>query len=316
MIGYVGRRLVWLAVVVWAATVVTFALGAAAPGDPALMLLERTLDRSPTAEQLDRTRAEMGLDRPLVVQYTRWLNKALHGDLGSSWQDGKPVISSIRERFPRTLFLAACALMISIVLAVPLGVACAYKRNSFVDHASRVGALATAAVPGYFLAYVLLFVLAVRLRLLPVLGSSSPSNVVLPALTLGLGSAAGLTRFTRSAVLDVLEEDYITAAKGKGVGTVRLLFGHALRNAAMPIVTILGLSLAGLLGGAFIVEWIFAWPGLGTLAVEAIQQKDYPVIQGFVLLTATAYVVVNFLTDIAYALLDPRVRLAVSRSST
>lgn len=310
MIGYIGRRLLSLVVVVWTATVLTFALGAAAPGDPALMRLERTLDRSPTAEQLARTRADMSLDRPLVVQYTRWLGKALHGDLGSSWQDGKAVTSSIRERFPRTLLLAACALLISIVLAVPLGVACAYKRNSFTDHACRVGALAAGSVPGYFLAYILLFVLAVRLRLLPVLGSSSPSTVVLPALTLGLGSAAGLTRFTRSAVLDVLEEDYMTAAKGRGVGTLRLLFGHALRNAAMPIVTILGLSLAGLLGGAFIVEWIFAWPGLGSLAVEAVRQKDYPVIQGFVLLTATAYVVVNFLTDLAYVSLDPRVRLS------
>ncbi len=316
MIGYVGRRLVWVAIVVWTASVITFGLGAAAPGDPALMLLERTSDQSPTAEQLQRARVQLGLDRPLVVQYGRWLNRAVHGDLGQSWQDGKAVTSSIRERFPRTLLLAVSALMFSIVVAVPLGVACAHKRNSFADHACRVAALATASIPSYFLAYILLFVLAVRLGLLPVLGSSSASNVVLPALTLGLGSAAGLTRFTRSAVLDVLGEDFMAAAKGKGVGTLRLLFNHALRNAAIPIVTILGLSLAGLLGGAFIVEWIFAWPGLGTLAVEAIRQKDYPVIQGFVLLTATAYVVVNFLTDLAYVSLDPRVRLERNGNST
>lgn len=309
MIGYICRRLLWVGVVVWAVSVVTFALGAAAPGDPAEMLLERTSDRAPTAEELHRTRVQLGLDRPLVAQYGRWLNGALHGDLGQSWLDGTPVSSAIAQRFPRTLLLAASAFAFSIVLAVPLGVACAYKRNSFLDHACRVGALATASVPGYFLAYILLFVLAVRLKLLPVLGTGSPADVVLPALTLGLGSAAGLTRFTRSAVLDVLGEDFISAAKGKGINTPRLLFHHALRNAALPIVTVLGLSLAGLLGGAFIVEWVFAWPGLGTLAVDAIRAKDYPVIQGFVLFTATAYVAVNFLTDLLYVSIDPRVRL-------
>lgn len=238
----------------------------------------------------------------------------MQGDLGESWVSGRDVAASIAERLPRTALLAVSALLLSVFIAIPLGVLAAYRRNSVLDHVCRIGALVGASLPGYLTAYVLILFLAVRVRLFPVFGCASASSLVLPALTLALGSSATLTRVTRSTVLDVLGEDYVRTARAKGARTSVVLFRHALRNASLPIVTILGLSLAGLIGGAFIVEWIFAWPGIGTLAVDAINDKDYPMIQGFVLFTAASYVVVNFLTDMAYVSLDPRTRLGIATS--
>ncbi|HVM05072.1 MAG TPA: nickel ABC transporter permease [Acidimicrobiales bacterium] len=310
MIRYTAARVVWLAVVVLGVSVVTFGLGVLAPGDPAELALQLTLELPPTPDQIERKREELGLDRPLAVQYARWLGRAARGDLGESYVSGDAVASLIRERLPRTVLLASAALALSVLIAVPLGVLSAYRRDTLVDHICRMGALVGASLPGYLLAYLLILFFAVRLEVLPVLGFDSAQHLVLPALTLALGSAASLTRFARAAVLDVLGEDYLRTARAKGVGTSRVLFAHALRNAAVPIVTVIGLSLGGLLGGAFVVEWIFSWPGLGELAVNAINAKDYPVIQGFVLVTATAYVVVNFLTDLVYGALDPRIRLS------
>ena len=315
MIRYGAARVVWLAVVVLGVSVLTFGLGVLAPGDPAELALERTLELPPTGEQIERKRQELGLDQPLPAQYVRWLGRAVRGDLGESHVSGDAVATLIRDRLPRTVLLAGAALLLSLLIAVPLGVVAAYRRNTLVDHVCRMGALVGASLPGYLLAYLLILFFSVRLQLLPVLGFDSAKHLVLPALTLALGSAASLTRFARAAVLDVLGEDYVRTARAKGVPTSRVLFAHALRNAAVPIVTVVGLSLGGLLGGAFVVEWIFSWPGLGTLAVDAINAKDYPVIQGFVLVTATAYVVVNFLTDLAYGALDPRIRLSAEGRS-
>ena len=313
MTRFVVARLVWLVVVVLGVSVITFALGALAPGDPAELALERTLELPPTPPQIEAKRRELGLDGPVPVQYARWLGRALRGDLGESYVNGDRVATAIRERLPRTAVLAATALLLSVVIAVPLGLLAAYARDSLGDHLCRIGALVATSLPAYLLAYLLILLFAVRLQLLPVLGFDSPRHLVLPALTLALGSAGSLTRFTRAAVLEVLGEDYVRTARAKGLGTRRVLFVHAMRNAAVPVVTVVGLSLGGLLGGAFVVEWIFNWPGLGTLAVDAINAKDYPVIQGFVLVTATAYVVVNFVTDLAYGALDPRIRQARER---
>lgn len=310
---YVAGRLVWLVLVLLGVSVITFGLGALAPGDPAQLSLERTLELPPTAEQIDQRRVELGLDRPLVDQYVSWLGRAVKGDFGQSWVSGRRVSASFRERLPRTALLAVCALTLSLLIALPLGAVAAYWRNSVLDHLCRLGALVGASLPGYLTAYVLILILAVQLSLVPLFGFGSPSNLLLPALTLALGSSATLTRLTRATVLDVLAEGYMQTARAKGVPTTAVLFRHALRNAAIPIVTVLGLSLGGLLNGAFIVEWIFAWPGIGTLAVDAINDKDYPVIQGFVLFTAATYVVVNFVTDVTYVSLDPRTRLGGGR---
>ena len=309
MIGYVARRLVWLVVVLLGASALTFALGLLAPGDPAQLILERTQELPPTPVQIAEKRVELGLDRPVSEQYVSWLGRAVRGDLGESWLSGESVSTSIRERLPRTLLLTSTAFLLSIMLALPVGVLAASKRNTLVDNVFRAAAIVVASTPGFLLAYVLILLLAVRLQLLPAFGFGSAADLVLPALALALGSAAGLSRFTRSAVLEVMEDDYMRTARAKGVGTSDLLLRHALRNAFLPIATVIGLSLGGLFGGAFIVEWIFNWPGIGTLAVEAINDKDYPVIQGFVLVTAAAAVVANFLTDLAYGLIDPRVRV-------
>jgi len=296
-------------VVLLGASALTFALGPLAPGDPAQLVLERTLERPPTTPEIDQKREELGLDRPVAAQYLAWLGQTVHGDLGESWVTGVSVSTSIRERLPRTLLLTSTALLLSIVIALPLGVLAAHKRNSLADNVFRGSAIVAASTPGYLLAYALILFLAVRLEVLPAFGFGSPGDLVLPALSLAIGSAAGLARFTRSSVLEVLEDDYMRTARAKGAGTAAVLVRHGLRNASVPITTVIGLSLGGLFGGAFVVEWIFAWPGIGTLAVDAIGDKDYPVIQGFVLVTAAASVVANFLTDLAYASLDPRVRL-------
>jgi peptide/nickel transport system permease protein len=307
---YVAARFAWLLAVLLAVSAVTFALGVLAPGDPAVIVFQRTRPaQSPTPQELAALREEMGLDGALPVQYLRWLGRAVQGDLGESWSTGQRVTAAVRKRLPRTALLAGAALVVSVGIAIPLGVLAAYRRNTVVDHFCRVGALVGASLPSFLVAYVLILYLAVRINVFPVFGFGSAASLALPALTLALGSAGTLTRFTRAAVLDVLAAPYVQTGKAKGVTTMRLLFDHALRNAALPVVTVIGLSLTGLLGGAFVVEWIFNWPGLGTLAVEAINAKDYPVIQGFVLVTAAACVVVNFLTDLVYASLDPRVRL-------
>ena len=310
MARYVAARFAWLIVVLLAVSAVTFALGAMAPGDPAVLVFERTRPGdSPSPQELEALREDMGLDGPLPVQYVRWLGRAVQGDLGTSWTTGRRVATSVWERLPRTALLAGAALLLSVAIAVPLGVVAAWRHNTAIDQLCRVGALLGASLPSFLVAYVLILYLAVRAKLFPVFGFGSAANLALPALTLALGTAGSLTRFTRAAVLEVLAAPYVRAAQAKGLSTTRLLFDHTLRNAALPVVTVIGLSLAGLLGGAFVVEWIFNWPGLGTLAVEAVNGKDYPVIQGFVLVTAAGYVLVNFLTDLAYAAIDPRVRL-------
>ena len=312
MRGYIGRRLVSLVVVLWGVSLLAFALGSLAPGDPAELYLERALGRPPTVPELEAQRVVMGLDRPAVEQYREWLGRAVRGDLGRSFRDSRPVVDLLRERFPRTAVLALAALAMSVAVARPLGALAAYRRNSMVDHASRVGALLGASLPSFFLGYLLMFVFGVQLALLPVFGFTSLRHLVLPAVTLALGGAALLTRLARSSVLEVMGEDYVRLARAKGLRPRSILFHHALRNALIPILTVVSLSLGHLLAGAVIVETIYSWPGLGKLAVDAIHQRDYPLIQGFVVLTGTLFVLVNLTTDLAYLWADPRVRLQVA----
>ncbi|MGH4022200.1 MAG: nickel ABC transporter permease [Pseudonocardiaceae bacterium] len=307
---YIVRRLASLIVVLWGVSVLSFALGSLAPGDPARILMERTLGHPATDEEVVQKRHELGLDRPVVVQYVSWAGGALRGDLGYSWSDrGQPVSHVLLERLPRTVALAVSALIISVLVAVPLGVIAARRQNSLVDHSSRVAALVGASIPSFFLGYLLMFVFGVWLQLLPIFGFASPQSIVLPAVTLALGASAILTRLTRSSLLEVLGEDYIRVGEAMGLRSRTVLFRHALRNALIPILTVIGLSFGHLLAGAVIVESIFNWPGLGKLALDAIHARDYPLIQGFVLLTGTVFVLMNLVTDLAYRWADPRVRL-------
>lgn len=308
---YIARRLVSLAVVLWGVSVLSFGLGSLAPGDPAQILLERSLGHPPTEEQLVGKRHEMGLDRPVLVQYGDWVSGAVRGDLGQSYGNDEAVVDLIRERFPRTALLAVTALAMAVCIALPIGVIAAYRRNSIVDHSSRVIALLGASLPSFFMGYLLMFVFGVKLQLLPVFGFTSAQHLVLPAVTLALGGSALLTRLTRSSLLEVLGEDYIQVSRAKGMRERTVLFRHGLRNALIPILTVIGLSLGHLLAGAVIVEWIFSWPGLGKLAVDAIHERDLPLIQGFVLFSGTVFVLINLVTDLAYSWADPRVRLQV-----
>lgn len=311
---YAARRLAAVVLALLGVSVLTFAMGVLAPGEPAEVVLTRSLGQPPTDEQLEEMRRDLGTDRPLPVQYLAWLGGAVRGDFGDSWLRGVRVQDALAERVPRTAALALAGAGLSIVLGIPIGVLAATRRNSVLDHVSRVGALFGASLPSFFLAYVLIYVFAVRFRALPVFGFGSAAHLVLPAVTLSLGPAAVLARLTRSAVLEVLGEDYIRTARAKGARATAVLFHHALRNALVPVVTVAGLSVGHLLGGSLIVEWVFAWPGMGDLAVSAIHDRDYPLVQGFVLFAAAVYLLVNLVVDLSYARLDPRVRLEGRRT--
>lgn len=301
-----GALLVWLLV-----SFIAFSLGTVAPGDPAqLMLLRRTGD-APSDAEVRALRAELGLDRPFIVRYRIWLTNAVRGDFGTSYRTGRPVLDDLRERMGATLWLAVTSLAIGIVIAVPLAVVAARRRDGPADYFARLVALAGVSIPSYLVAYVLTLILSVQLGWFPVMGgrSGNAAGVMLPALTLGIGSAASLARLLRGALLDELGSDYVRQARAKGRDEWGILTHHALRNAVNPVVTVGALRFGRLLGEAAVVESVFAWPGIGMWVVSAIYDRDYPAIQGFVLYIATLFTAINLLVDFSYRALDPRVRL-------
>ncbi|CAN5873488.1 MAG: ABC transporter permease [Gemmatimonadota bacterium] len=308
-IGYIARRILSLVPVWLGISLLAFSLANLAPGDPAQLILLRQTGELPTEEAVQRLREQLGLDDPFPVRYARWLADAAQGDLGTSYRTGEPVLGALLERFPATLQLAVAALLIGLSIGIPLGVLSAVRRDSGLDHASRVGVLLGASIPNFWLGYLFILLFAVVLGWLPVAGAGSWQHLVLPALTLGVGGAASLTRLTRSTVLEELQADYVRTARAKGLAERAVVMRHALRNALNPIVTLTGMRFGGLLAGAVVVETVFAWPGIGKFLVDAIYDRDYPTIQGFVLFTGTVFVLLNLLVDLGYAWLDPRVRL-------
>lgn len=309
---YIARRIAYLVPVWLGLSILAFAISLLAPGDPVRQVLQQGGIDAPSAEQVIQMRRELGLDAPAPVRYVRWLSGAVRGDFGRSYRTGENVLTSLTDRFPRTAELAAVAIVLGLVIALPLGVVSALRRDSLTDQGARLGALIGASIPSFWLAYLLIILFAVRLRVLPVAGASEPRNIVLPALTLAIGAAASLTRLTRSAMLEELYQDYVRTARSKGLRERALVIRHALRNALIAIVTVTGIRLAALLGGAVIVETIFAWPGIGKYVVDSIFLRDYPTIQGFVLFTGSVVLLVNLAVDISYVWLDPRVRLGAS----
>ncbi|MBI1726917.1 MAG: ABC transporter permease [Candidatus Rokubacteria bacterium] len=273
-------------------------------GDPVLLMV------SPDAppDVVATMRQALGFDRPLYEQFARYLGNAAHGDLGMSLRMNRPVISLILERLPATLQLTLAALVIAVLVAIPAGIVSAVKRGTVVDRLAMAGAVAGQAVPIFWLALLLIALFGVRLRWLPVYGSGSLAHYVLPAVSLSTIIMGRLARLVRSCMLAVLGQDYVRTARAKGLGESRVLAVHALRNASIPIVTLLGLQFAQLLGGAVVTETIFAWPGIGRLVVEAIFNRDFPVVQGVVLVVSLIFVAVNVLVDLCYAVLDPRIR--------
>lgn len=315
MYRYLARRTLTLLPVFILMTVIVFALIRMVPADP--------IDAMYGAEGLDEARRaalskSLGLDQPLVVQYLRWLGRALTGDLGRSYRAQMPVLDLILQRLPATIFLSLGALLFSVILAIPLGVLSAVRRNSGADLAALGFAILGISLPQFWSGILLVLIFAIGLGWLPSIGYVSPMedpvrflrHLILPAVTLGWSLAGTTTRLTRSSLLEELERDYVRTARGKGMREWRVLIIHALRNALIPTVTMIGLQLAFLVGGAVIVEVVFAWPGIGLLIVDSIFARDYPVVQGVILTIAILVVVVNLAVDVVYTIIDPRIRLA------
>jgi ABC-type dipeptide/oligopeptide/nickel transport system permease component len=304
VLRYVARRLALTIPVLLGVATLVFALIHLIPGDPAQAMLG---EGAPQAD-VDALRRQLGLDRPLAEQYVDYLAGLARGDLGTSLRTGTAVSAQIAERIPATFELAFAAMFVALLLALPLGIAAAAWRGTFVDHAAMTVALAGMSIPNFWLGPLLAIVFAVELGWLPVSGRGGVEHLVLPAVSLGLALAAILARMTRASVLEELREPYVRAARARGVSRLRALVWHAFRNSLIPVVTIVGLQFGAVLTGAVITETIFSWPGIGRLLIQSIGFRDYPLVQGCILLIAVTYAVVNLATDLAYGLLDPRIR--------
>jgi peptide/nickel transport system permease protein len=302
---YLARRLAQSLLVLLGVSFVVFII-LYLTGDPALLLLPPDA----TIEDVARFRKAMGFDDPVLVQYGRFLGGALRGDFGLSVRHGEPAFPLVVERLPATLELTGAALVVALCLAIPAGIVSAVRRNTMLDYVSTVAALFGQSMPTFWLGIMLILVFSVRFHLLPSSGRGTLEHLILPAITLGLFTTARIMRLTRSGMLEVLSQDYIRTARAKGVADPPVVWKHALKNAAIPIVTIVGIELGTLLGGAVITETIFAWPGVGRLSVQAIYNRDYPVVQAAVFLLASTFVVVNLVVDVVYTYLDPRIRLS------
>ena len=303
MLTYIVRRLILGVFILWAVATIAFGLTFLS-GDPATLMIGDHW----TAEQIANFRQYMGFDRPLAVQYGEYIGRVIQGDFGVSVRQQVPVTQLIMERFPATLQLAGLALLIIVAVAIPVGVLSAVRRNSAADRVAMSGALLAQSVPTFWLGIMLILVFGVMLRWLPVSGSGSPLHLILPAVTLATFSTARIARLVRSSMLDVLGEDYIRTAHAKGLSRRRVHYRHALRNALIPVITLLGIEVGSLLGGALVTETVFAYPGIGRLTIQAIAARDLPLVQGVITFGALVFVLVNLAVDLSYSVLDPRIR--------
>ena len=305
MTSYIARRLVQTIPIALLVSILVFSLIHLIPGDPVEMMLGDGAQRS----EVEALRSELGLDRPLGEQFIDFLVGLLKGDLGNSLHYDEPVRDLLLRHYPATVQLACASMVVALLMAVPLGVAAAFHRDGAIDHTSRFLSLLGVSMPNFWLGPMLILVFSIQLDLLPVSGRSGLASIVLPAITLGTGLAGLLTRMIRSSLTEELHRPYLTTAQSKGLSRRDAVVRHALKNASIPIVTIVGLQIGALLTGAIITEMIFSWPGLGRLIIQSIRLRDYPLIQGGVLVIALTYLLINLLTDLVYAWLDPRIRL-------
>ena len=301
---YILKRLFHSIFVLVGISVVVFAI-LHLTGDPAALMMP--MDATP--EQVAQFRKEMGFTDPLPIQYWRFFKGTLHGDFGNSFRHSQPALDLVLERMPATIQLTFAALIIALMIAIPAGIVSAIRRNSILDHIGMTGALLGQSMPVFWLGVMLILIFSVTLRWFPSSGRGGIQHLVLPAITLGMFSMARTARVMRSSMLEVLGKEYMTTAKSKGLAPHIVILKHALKNAAIPVVTIIGMELGTLLGGAVITETIFAWPGVGRLAIQAIYNRDYPVVQAAVFLLASIFVLINLLVDITYTYLDPQVKL-------
>jgi peptide/nickel transport system permease protein len=312
MFAYIVRRVLATIPVMAVVALFVFSLLHLSPGDPAAIIAGDTA----TADDIARIRQKLGLDQPLYVQFAAWVWALLHGDLGISIFTNLPVSKLIAQRVEPTVTLTVSTLIVAVLTAIPMGVVAAWKAGSWIDRMVMVFAVLGFSVPVFVLAYLLIYVFAIATDLLPVQGFVPIgggfwpflSHLIMPTLALGMVFAALIARMTRASMLDVLAQDYIRTAQAKGLANDKVLIGHALKNAAVPIVTIIGIGVAALISGVVVTETVFAIPGLGRLTVDAILRRDYPIIQGIILVFSAAYVLINLLVDLSYTLLDPRIR--------
>lgn len=308
MVRYILKRLLQLVVVLLGVTFLTFMITQATPSDAAEMKYV-SMGMMPSTELLEKTREEMGLNDPVLIQYGRWLGNVLHGDLGESSKFGESVWTQMTRKLPMTFKLAGVSLIVVIVFSFPLGILSAVKKNKVADYMIRFLSFFGVSMPNFWLALLLMYIFAVRLGWFKVVSTNSVQGMILPVATLTIPMISSYARQIRAALLEELNANYVIGARARGIPERRIIWGHVLPNAILPIVTLLGLSVGHLLGGAAIIETIFSWQGIGNMVVEAIRVRDYPLIQGYVIWMAIIYVMVNLIVDIAYRLLDPQIRL-------
>ena len=301
---YILRRLLLMLPVMLGVMFIIFTLLYITPGCPATMLL----GEAARPQDVAALRAEMGLDDPFLVQFGAFVGRVIRLDLGTSFQTRRPVFSEIADRFPNTLLLAALTVIVSVIVGIPLGILCATKQYSIFDNIATVLGLVALSIPNFWLGLMLILVFSVALGILPATGFTSPRHWVLPSLTIGLSSAGTIMRFTRSSMLEVVRQDYIRTARAKGQKERAVIIGHALKNALIPVITVVGLSFGAMLGGAILTETVFSIPGVGNFMVISIRARDYPIVQGGVLIMAILFSFVNLFVDILYAYVDPRIR--------
>jgi peptide/nickel transport system permease protein len=305
MLSYLAKRLGMGCLTILTTTIAVTLLIHLVPGDPVQIMYAQSQGTTP--EQIEAIRHVLGLDQSIVLQYIHFMGRLLHGDLGYTIRGHQPVLDVILQRLPNTLLLSGAAMGLAIAIGLPLGFLAAYRRGTLIDTGLMVMAIGGVSIPNFWLGLILLFAFAVQLEWLPVAGTGA-LNLVLPALTLGLSNAAIMARMTRSAIIDVMTQDFVRTAHAKGLPKAIVLYRHVLRAGLIPVVTMMGLQFASMMGGAIVVENIFSWNGVGRLAIEAIFQRDYPVIQGFILVFAITVVLISILVDLLYAVLDPRIR--------
>lgn len=301
---FILKRLMLLIPVLLGVSLLVFAIMSFTPGDPAQLIL----GENAPAEAVAELRKDMGLNDPFILRYARFVGNALTGDLGQSYTSGRDVFDEIFSRFPNTLVLATLGVIIAVLIGIPVGIISATRQYSMIDSGSMIFALLGVSMPNFWLGLMMILVFAVNLGWVPSGGYSDWSSLILPAITLGTGSAAIITRMTRSSMLEVIRQDYIRTARAKGVSEQVVINQHALKNALIPVITVIGLQFGALLGGAVLTETVFSWPGVGRMMVDAIRQKDAPTVLGTVVFLATTFSLVNLLVDLLYGFVDPRIK--------
>ena len=308
MVKFIAKRVVQLLFVLIGVTFLTFIITKATPSDAAEMKYI-SMGMMPSTELLEQTREEMGLNDPVLVQYKNWLVNILKGDFGTSSKYSEPVLVQLQKKLPMTLKLAGVSLCVIILIAFPLGILSAVKKNKIIDYIIRFFSFFGLSMPNFWLGLILMYIFSVKLGWFKVVSENNMAGMVLPVATLAIPMISNYVRQIRTAFLEELSSNYVVGARARGVTEIRIIFGHVLPNAIIPVVTLLGLSIGHLLGGAAIIETLFSWQGIGNMVVEAIRVRDYPLIQGYVIWMAVIYVVVNLLVDISYIILDPQIRI-------